>query len=283
MKRSFDEIMSSLTEGLATYAYFVDFNKVFKHVKNAELNLNIMNYLIGKDNFDEAFDYVVKQHPDVVTMIPVLLAVRNQRINILDKAMIHYDFSQYHASIDYLKFVKETKLIELFYDKRIKNLVDYVTGVEVGLDSNGRKNRSGKIMSELVKSYLNKVENIDYIEEATVTKVYQAWGIEIKNDSVAIKSNKRFDFAVKNSKDKVFLIEVNYYGASGSKLNETARSYAKLSYDIKQIPQVTFIWVTDGKGWLSARKNLEESYYIIDHLYTILDLENHVLNHVING
>src|SRR5690606_24712390 len=134
-------------------------------------------------------------------------------------------------------------------------------------DTNGRKNRSGHMMSKLVLEFLKEVPDISIIEEANLSKIKAEFNVDILNHVKDIKSNKRFDFVVKNKNNHVFLIEINYYGTSGSKLNETARSYAKLAGDIKGIDGVTFIWITDGKGWLSTKKNLFEAYQEIDHLY----------------
>lgn len=282
MKRSFNSIIESIKEGLSTYDYFVDFKKVFSKVDHIELKLNTLNYLIGKDNFDEAFKVLLEEHPNIITVIPVLLAVRENNIQVLDEVMKSYNFNHYDPNVDYIEFIRKTGLIDLFYDKRIKNLVDYVTGVEVGLDTNGRKNRSGKMMSQIVLKNLQSIQGIKILEEANTSKIYKEFGIDISNTIKDTKSNKRFDFVVKDNTGHIYLIETNYYGTSGSKLNETSRSYSKLAKDIKEIDNVSFIWITDGKGWLSTKKNLNEAYNDIDHLYTLYDLENKTLHKLFN-
>lgn len=282
MKRSFNSIIESIKEGLSTYDYFVDFKKVFSKVEHIELKLNTLNYLIGKENFDEAFKLLLEEHPNIITVIPVLLAVRENNIQVLDEVMKSYNFNHYDPNVDYIEFIRKTGLIDLFYDKRIKNLVDYVTGVEVGLDTNGRKNRSGKMMSQIVLKNLQSIQGIKILEEANTSKIYKEFGINISNTIKDTKSNKRFDFVVKDNTGHIYLIETNYYGTSGSKLNETSRSYAKLAKDIKEIDNVSFIWITDGKGWLSTKKNLNEAYNDIDHLYTLYDLENKTLHKLFN-
>lgn len=282
MKRSFNSIIESIKEGLSTYDYFVDFKKVFSKVEHIELKLNTLNYLIGKDNFDDAFKVLLEEHPNIITVIPVLLAVRENNIQVLDEVMKSYNFNHYDPNVNYIEFIRKTGLIDLFYDKRIKNLVDYVTGVEVGLDTNGRKNRSGKMMSQIVLKNLQSIQGIKILEEANTSKIYKEFGIDISNTIKDTKSNKRFDFVVKDNTGHIYLIETNYYGTSGSKLNETSRSYSKLAKDIKEIDNVSFIWITDGKGWLSTKKNLNEAYNDIDHLYTLYDLENKTLHKLFN-
>src|SRR5690554_1012680 len=282
MKRSFNSIIESIKEGLSTYDYFVDFKKVFSKVEHIELKLNTLNYLIGKDNFDEAFKVLLEEHPNIITVIPVLLAVRENNIQVLDEVMKSYNFNYYDPNVNYIEFIRKTGLIDLFYDKRIKNLVDYVTGVEVGLDTNSRKNRSGKMMSQIVLKNLQSIQGIKILEEANTSKIYKEFGIDISNTIKDTKSNKCFDFVVKDNTGHLYLIETNYYGTSGSKLNETSRSYSKLAKDIKEIDNVSFIWITDGKGWLSTKKNLNEAYNDIDHLYTLYDLENKTLHKLFN-
>lgn len=282
MKRAFDDIIKSIKMSLSTYDYFVDFKKVFDNVNHVELKLNTMNYLIGKEDFDKAFNELVKEQPSIVTVIPVLLAVRENNIQVLDEVMKTYNFNHYDPATNYIEFIRKTGLINLFYDKKIKNLVDYVIGVEVGLDTNGRKNRSGKMMSQVVFNSLKQIDDIKIIEEANFSKIKSLFNMDISKLLKDVKSNKRFDFVVMNKHDHLFLIETNYYGSSGSKLNETARSYTKLAQDLKNTQNISFIWITDGKGWLSTKKNLLEAYNEIQHLYTIYDLEQKTLSKIIN-
>lgn len=282
MKRAFDDIIKSIKMSLSTYDYFVDFKKVFDNVNHVELKLNTMNYLIGKEDFDKAFNELVKEQPSIVTVIPVLLAVRENNIQVLDEVMKTYNFNHYDSATNYIEFIRKTGLINLFYDKKIKNLVDYVIGVEVGLDTNGRKNRSGKMMSQVVFNSLKQIDDVKIIEEANFSKIKSLFNKDISKLLKDVKSNKRFDFVVMNKHDHLFLIETNYYGSSGSKLNETARSYTKLAQDLKNTQNISFIWITDGKGWLSTKKNLLEAYNEIQHLYTIYDLEQKTLNKIIN-
>lgn len=281
MKQSFNSLIKNLKNSIATYDYFINFTKVFDRVSDVELKLNIMNYLIGKENFDYEFNELLYKYPsEIVTVIPVLLALRHHYYSIIDKKQMKvYDFSSYNPEIDYLEFIKKSGIILLFENKRIKNLVDYVTGVEVGLDTNGRKNRSGKVMSSIVKGYLDKISNIQYLEEASINKIKTNFNIDL---SVSTINNKRFDFAIKNRFGKLFLIEVNYYSGGGSKLNEVSRSYINLSADINKIDNVEFVWITDGNGWKSAKKNLEEAYNKIEYLFTIFDLEESKLEHLFN-
>lgn len=282
MKRSFEDIIESLKDSIATYQYYVDFEKVYLHVSEVEKQLNLLNYLIGKENIEAEFSLLITEYPQVLSAIPILLAIREGNIKIIDGEFISFSFNKTNRDLkDYIKLFRETGLEKLFKEKKIKNLVDYVTGVEVGLDTNARKNRTGKFMEEIVEGYIKKIPNIDYLRQASKSDIAKHYNTNVL-DSLILdqengKTNKRFDFAFKNKNDELILIETNYYSGSGSKLNETARSYAKLSQDISKIKGVKFVWITDGKGWLSTKNNLREAYGNIEHLYTIDDLDNGVL------
>ena len=183
-----------------------------------------------------------------------------------------------HSIEEYKMFMRKTGLFGLISKHIISNLVDYVSGVEVGLDSNGRKNRGGHLMEDLVESYLKKaglVKNVNYFKEVYITQIEDNWGIDLSNISNQGKAEKRFDFVVAKD-DMVYGIETNFYTGGGSKLNETARSYKTIALETRDIRGFTFVWFTDGEGWKSARHNLEETFDVMEHIYCIKDLEDGV-------
>ena len=183
---------------------------------------------------------------------------------------------------DYIKFMRESGLFNLLQNHIINNLYDYVLGIEVGLDSNGRKNRGGHLMENLVESYIIKAgyeKNVNYFKETYLKDIEKKWNLDLSEMSGHNTSTKRYDFVIKTDK-QVYVIETNFYSSGGSKLNETARSYKMLAQESKKVDGVTFIWFTDGTGWVSARKNLEETFNELDTLYSINDLENGVLNNL---
>jgi type II restriction enzyme len=180
----------------------------------------------------------------------------------------------------YKTFMRKTGLFQLMQNHHIRNLLDYVTGVETGLDSNGRKNRGGHLMEDLVEKFIQKAgfrRDETYFKEMTITKIHQKWGIDLSAISNDGKAEKRFDYVIKMP-DQLYVIETNFYTSGGSKLNETARSYKTIANEVKTIRGVTFLWVTDGKGWRSARGNLRETFDVLDTVYNIQDLENGVLD-----
>ena len=209
-----------------------------------------------------------------------MLAVRGREIYAKDgDEEFLFNFVKPNYSVDeYIKFMNKTGLFSLISEHLINNLVDYVTGVEVGLDSNGRKNRGGHLMEDLVESYLVKAglqKNIDYFKEMYLSDIETKFGLDLSSLSNNGKTKKRFDFVVKGN-NAVYAIETNFYGGNGggSKLNETARSYKTLALESKEIEGFVFVWITDGTAWRSARHNLEETFDVLDNMYCINDLEN---------
>ena len=194
-----------------------------------------------------------------------------------------YDFKKMTLSVDdYKKFMKKTGLFDLISNRIVSNLVDYVTGVETGLDSNGRKNRGGHLMENLVESYIQKagfIKNENYFKEMYIHEITDRWDIDLSAISNQGKMEKRFDFVVKTN-DMIYAIETNFYASGGSKLNDTARSYKTLAQEVDTIDGFTFVWFTDGKGWNSARHNLEETFDVMENIYNINDMENGIMNEV---
>ena len=201
--------------------------------------------------------------------------------------MYQFDFGKYppnsHVHYErYAYFMEHTGLFDLLENHIINNLVDYVTGVETGLDSNGRKNRGGHLMEDLVENFIKKagfVKDKTYFKEMYIHQITAKWDIDLSAISNQGKMEKRFDFVVKTPA-MTYGIETNFYGSGGSKLNETARSYKTLALETDTIDGFTFVWFTDGKGWTSARNNLEETFDVMEHIYNIKDLESGIITEV---
>lgn len=277
MSRDFDKWLSGFRDSIADYKYYVDFEKVFSNVDSVRIELNILNSLIGSKNIELDFERIVARYPETLRCIPILLAKRGTEIKAMDAdGEFCYDFNGLSCSIDQYKvFMRKTGLFDLMEHHIIHNLFDYVTGVEVGLDSNGRKNRGGHLMEHLVESYLVRVglvEGETYFKEMYIHEIEGKWGIDLSAISNNGQAEKRFDFVVRGE-DKIYGIETNFYSGSGSKLNETARSYKTIALETRDLPYFDFVWITDGQGWISARRNLKETFDVLENLYNIKDLE----------
>ena len=281
MKRDFNKWLETFRSSICDYKFYVDFEKVYGKVDNIKVELNILNSLIGSKNIESDFKNIVAEYPKVLKCIPVLLAVRSREIYAIDSdGEYWFNFAKQNYSIDeYIMFMRKTGLFSLISEHLINNLVDYVTGVEVGLDSNGRKNRGGHLMEDLVESYLVQAglqRNVDYFKEMYLSDVEKQWNLDLSSISNQGKAKKRFDFVVKKDKN-VYAVEANFYSSQGSKLNETARSYKTIALEAKEIDGFTFVWFTDGQGWKSARHNLEETFDVLDNMYCISDMENGIV------
>ena len=260
MERNFSEWFSTFRSSINTYKSYTDFPKVYTNINAIKIELNILNSLIGSKDIENDFVKIITQYPNTLQCIPILLAVRCNEIFAMDETgEFHYNFVKMNYSIEeYRTFMRKTGLFDLLANHLISNLIDYATGVEVGLGSNGRKQRCGRIMEDLVESYIEKagfVKNQTYFKE-----------MYIKNIDYVIKTDST-----------IYGIETNFYNANGSKLNETARSYKTLALEAQDIPNFKFVWITDGGGWLGARHNLEETFDVMDDIYNIKDLESGVL------
>lgn len=282
MKRNFDEWLSEFRGSIANYDYYIDFNKIYNNINKIKVELNILNSLIGSNNIEEDFENILSKYPETLKCIPLLLAVRANEIYAVDSdGEFTYNFKQQNYSVDQYKiFMRKTGLFNLLQNHIINNLVDYTTGVETGLDSNGRKNRGGHLMEDLVESFIQKAgykKNETYFKEMYIHAITDKWGIDLSAISNSGKSEKRFDFVIKTS-NKIYGIETNFYASGGSKLNETARSYKQIAQEVDTIDGFTFIWFTDGSGWKSARHNLEETFDVMETIYNIKDLENGILS-----
>ena len=285
MKRNFNDWIKLFRSSICDYDYYVDFEKVYGNIDSIKVELHILNSLVGSRNVEEDFSKLVAQYPQVLKCIPILLAVRGQEIYAVDgDGEFLFNFSNPNYSIEeYKMFMRKTGLFKLISERIINNLVDYVTGVEVGLDSNGRKNRGGHLMEDLVESYLRKAglrREVDYFKEMYISDIERKWSMDLSNISNQGKAEKRFDFVVKKG-ETVYGIETNFYASSGSKLNETARSYKTIALEAKEIQGFAFVWFTDGKGWYSARHNLEETFDVMDNIYCIAELESGIIEKII--
>ena len=284
MVRNFNEWLSKFKTSISDYTYYVDFEKIYKNVDKVKVELNILNSLIGSKNIEEEFQNILIKYPETLECIPLLLAVRSREIFVKDEINEYlFKFDKMVYSIkDYIRFMKESGLFNLLQNHIINNLYDYVLGIEVGLDSNGRKNRGGHLMENLVESYIIKAgykKDVNYFKEMYLKDIEKKWNLDLSEMSGNNTSTKRFDFVIKTDK-QVYVIETNFYSGGGSKLNETARSYKMLAQESKKVDGVTFIWFTDGTGWNSARKNLEETFNELETMYNIDDLENGILENL---
>lgn len=281
--RVFSYWLNSFRPSINGYDYYTDFEKVYENAELVKVEINILNSLVGSKNIEQEFINLINRYPECLKAIPILLAVRANEIYCQDQqGALNYRFDKaVQSPEEYAYFMNKTGLFDMLSNHIISNLYDYVTGVEVGLGSNGRKNRGGHQMEDLVESFLIK-SGVEYYKEMYLTEIEQKWGVDLSAISAEGTTTKRWDFVVK-TKNKIFVIETNFYSSGGSKLNETARSYKMIAEESKAIEDVDFIWITDGGGWISARRNLEETFNTMDYMLNIADMENGILEKIFDS
>lgn len=282
MEKHFNKLTSTFKSSIKTWDYLVDWNKVGRNSSELEIILNKLNYLLGKDDIKKEFFKLYENSPDIVKVFSSLLAVRGTKIEIYEpeeKTTELFDFSNTStlSPEKYFEFMEESGLVKLFKEDGVKNLVDYVLGVEVGLDSNGRKNRGGKLMESIVEIYIKEFclkYGYSYIKQANAKKIKTEWGFEVEVD----KSSRSFDFAIYSpGSKKLKLVETNFYNGGGSKLKAVCGEFKGLNNELER-QGIDFIWVTDGLGWGTALRPLEEVYNNNKYTFNLHMLENGILS-----
>jgi len=270
----FSFFMKTLKTNIKTWNYFVNWDKVLDKLRKLEPELHLLDFLIGKENPAESLKELMKKYPNVAKTLPFLVALREKKeyvlVDILAFKYLEFDFTKDDYSEEEIEnlvlFFQQTGLENLFKEN-IRSVCDYVLGVEVGLDSNGRKNRTGSLMEEICKAFLkrdSKEVGFSFIEQATRDLIFSRWKKEVELD----KTDRRIDFAIL-FKENLFFVEVNFYAGGGSKLKATAGEYRELANFWKS-QGIEFIWITDGRGWLTAKNALKE--YLNDGNF-LLNLE----------
>lgn len=263
--------MSQLKETNQSLDFFCDFQKINSNVENIRLSLCMLNSLIGSTNLRSSVETIWNRDRTAFNVMDILIAVRSEgRKKVLNSLGESVVLDTMFESVEgVMEFLTNTGLAELFQTRKITNLVDYVFGVETGLDSNARKNRSGHVMEDFVANIFAE-HGIAYR-----TEVYSSeW--QTLNQALG-DDEKRFDFVIETPQKK-FLIEVNFYSSGGSKLNEVARAYSEIAPRINDVDGFEFVWITDGIGWRSAKSKLQEAFNIIPNIYNLTDIYSFINN-----
>ena len=273
-KEQFEQFMSQLKETNTTLGFYCDFKKINNNVETISIKLNQLNYLIGQNDIDTAIRRLWNENKGVFSILEILIAVRtsDKKKAIMVDGNVKLINALFDSVEGVIEYIHGTGLDEVFRNKQIKNLVDYVFGVETGLDTNARKNRSGYLMENQIASIL---------ENAGISYRQEVYSTEYSELSVLGEDKKRFDFVIETEHCK-YLMEVNFYSGGGSKLNEVARAYSELSPKINAVDGFKFIWITDGIGWKSAKNKLEEAFYAVPNIYNLTTI-NELIEQVKEG
>lgn len=268
-QEQFDLFISQLRETNATLDFYCDFPKITKNVADIEISLNTLNYLIGKEDLRTAVQALWNRDKRVFEVMDILIATRKKDgKKYIDNDGSMHSIQSLFSSVDgVMKFIEGTGLDTVFKNKDVKDMVDYVFGIETGLDTNARKNRSGEITEKLVARIFDNAR-IKYRQQVS-SKEFPAISEVLGVDQ------KVFDFSI-TAKNKTYLIEVNFYSGGGSKLNEVARSYTDVAPKVNSVPGFEFVWITDGEGWNSAKNKLEEAFAAIPKIYNLTTISDFI-------
>ena len=274
--KDFDKWLTSFQNTNRSFSYWVDFTKIIKNADSLKVELNILNSLIGSNNIEDDFVKIITKYPECLKCIPLLIAVRGLEVEQIEGI---FNFSEDVAKTSfisdkgkYIEFMEQVGLFDIMKNRTVKSLYDYVVGIEVGLDTNARKNRGGDLMSKIVSEYFDR-DQIKYAKEVYTHDLEKRYNLDLSPITNNSQASKRFDFVVEKN-GVVFGIEVNFYSGGGSKLNETARSYKEIAVASKDIKNFQFVWITDGAGWRKAKKNLKETFDVLNYIFNIADMKS---------
>lgn len=286
----FDYFISSLKPVINDLTFFVDWTKVLSNIENYKIELNILNSLCGSKDIHDDLQLLLTKYPEVVTAFPLLIGLRKKTIQILESNnSIDWKYKTYNFKTppsildestkkDYTKLFVDSGLLDFIQNGKLKSILDYAYGVEVGLDTNARKNRGGHLMEELISSLLTPIAGkLGYkiMSEANEQKMKNEWNKELPVD----KSSRRIDFALYNGENLV-LVETNFYSGGGSKLKATAGEYLTM-FDYWKSHNIEFIWITDGAGWKKTHKPLRETFDHTDYIFNLEMIKNGVIEEVL--
>lgn len=277
---AFNYLASTMSDAIRQWDYFVNWDAVFRNTRQLEMQLNLWNYLLGKQNFAEEFRQLLSEHPDLVSAIPSLIVRNGAHSQVFDVLTSPVDASPEITRFDFsvpadtperieqaLVFVQNSGLEQIFRPEGVKNLIDYIIGVEAGIGSNGRKNRGGTAMETIISQSLQEITDAipeaNFIDQATPNKIKDHYGITLDTGD----GKRRFDFALWTG-SRLILIETNLYGVGGSKLKATAGEYTSLQQKLRST-ECTLVWVTDGQGWTGTLGPLKDAFMAIDHIFNL--------------
>lgn len=284
-----DEIITkfqdTLLESNMTFSYFCDWAKIKRNVEKYQYEINILNYLTGATDAKTKLKEILKKNPNVPKVIPLIIAVRDMDIAVIKdpekplETLTRYDFKKSPLTdvdiSNVIAFCEKSGILALFSNVKIKNLRDYLLGVETGLDTNARKNRSGMAMETLISPMLNKTKNITIYTQKTFGKLADDIGVSVHDGLKA----RKFDYVIKTAKNW-YNIEVNFYSGQGSKPQEIVDSYINRNNELKQSGW-QFIWITDGMGWKSGSSQLKKAFREMDHVLNISFAKSGILQDIL--
>ena len=280
LEETIERFHETIIDTNRSYNFFVNWEKVEQHVDKYKIELSILDSLIGSRNFNKDLENILKKYPEVLPVIPILIAVRDARLKVIrdfsdaDTDIMEYNFTERKLSEleirVLIEFFEKTGLKNFFENLSTKSIRDYVTGVEVGMDTHARKNRSGDSMELVIKPFIERInlkhdDRYIILFQKNFNYLQKNFGIKV---SASIR-NRKADFILINAdKDRVVNIEVNFYSGTGSKPQEIVDSYINRQEELKE-NGFEFIWITDGYGWKGQKNQIEKGFRKVNYLLNL--------------
>lgn len=256
--------------------YYVDWSTVYANTKRYHRELLLLSSLCKETDKEKAARELLRDYPQIIPALPILIGNRGSVLIMEDPAAARvttYEFTKPDAhNLDseverYTHFLLTSGLIELL--NHIGSVPDYVTGVEVGIGTNGRKNRGGECGIRAVNPFIIKAE----VALPGMLSKYQASYDFLKQQGCFLPTLLEgviWDWAFWTGHEprRFVVAEVNHYGGSGSKPAEVARDYAARQPMLDNA-NVGFVWLTDGLGWLKMRTPLRMAFDSIHYLINV--------------
>lgn len=291
INQSIDELSSMFESNLLDtnrgYNYYIDWTNIDGYQKY-DIEIYAMDTLIGKDDneFLNKFRELITKLPSIVEVFPYLFALskvetagvrKNSLLKIVGSSIDSDDFQTYSFNskklcspisedvvIQYYNFFEQMGLKYLFQNLLEKSVLDYIIGVLVGNDSNGRKNRGGTAFELACQPMLEQICNKYSLELLSQKKfnILREYGFEISEDV----ANRKADFILLNQEHTICMnIEVNFFNGGGSKPEEIIDSYINRQSDLEQ-NRIKFALITDGNCWRGTTNQLTKGFRHLNYL-----------------
>ena len=280
-----DAFCGSLLATNRTYDFFVNWKKVQSNIEKFKIEIGILSTLTRSKSFEKELEAILLEYPKTAQVLPLLIAMRDARFDVLENlenaSVYTFDFSQKltkNSAQKILDFVKQSGIASSLFTQ-IKVLHDYLYGVEVGLDSNARKNRSGSFMENIIGQSLDEirqsVKNVEIFPKGTFRNLATKHGLPIPHSL----RDRTPDFSIRRG-NQLLSIEVNFYSGQGSKPQEIVDAYINRQRELKRSGW-EFIWITDGNGWRKGQNQISKAIEQMDFVMNISFVKKGFLKHVI--
>lgn len=284
------------------FNYYVDWTNIDGY-QEFQIEIHALDILIrcSDELFYEHFSELLTKLPSVILLFPYLFGLaKNEReklhknkesLILIQEELDKNDFLEFNFSRSAIRDFKRdeiSKYYDFFVQMGLKHLyqniiekstLDYIAGVLVGMDSNGRKNRGGKVFELACLPLFEKIckeHNLQLLTQKQF-KVLVELGFQISQDI----ADRKADFIIYDATQKKAInFEVNFYNGTGSKPEEIIDSYINRQNDLLS-NGISFALVTDGRCWESATNQLEKGFRHLEYLLNFYMLKHGMLEEIV--